>query len=66
MEASFMPFYDFDKMGIMRYVNFQQMVVTLFDPLSAQLQNDKKPQNHRDWFLANCGTLVNSKVPGFT
>ena len=52
-----MSFYDFGKMGIMRYVNFQQMVVTLFDPLSAQLQNDKKPQNHRDWFLANCGLV---------
>ena len=60
-----MPFYDFDKMGIMQYVNFQQMEATLFDPLSAQLQNDKKPKTHRDWFLANCGTLVNSKVPGF-
>ena len=34
--------------------------------LSDQLQNDKKPQTRRDWFLANCGTLVNSKVPGFT
>ena len=42
------------------------MVVTLFDRVSAQLQKHKKPQIHRDWFLASCGTLVNSKEHGFT
>ena len=38
---------------------------TISDRLVAHLQKSKKPQCHHDWFLINCGKLVNWKGPGF-
>lgn len=40
------------------------MVFPIFVCVSSQLQKSKTPQAHHDWFLINCGKVVNLRVPG--
>ena len=48
----------------MRPVNFEQMMFTIYDRLSAhKVQKIKKLQVYCNCFMINCGRFVNLKEP---